>query len=118
MSQQTPEPPDNNADLAHLDIELPHVSFEDVSEPKEIEPYLLEYLRVEGFEPDVDSLEFIRTAEIGGTTYWIWRFLSDGDSCYGTATQTRDGSTGLGCAQDHWKLTPEQYIFGDYHGCF
>ena len=110
--------PDSNEELATLDIQLPVVSSDEVSGPNEIEPYLLDYLKREGFPPDCGKLDFIKTVRIKETTYWIWRFKSDGESCYATATQESDGSTGVGCSTDHWNLTPDQYVFGDYHGCF
>ena len=110
--------PDDTADLANLDIQLPSVSSDDVSDPSEIEPYLLDYLKREGFPPDNRNLNFIKIAKIKDTIYWIWRFDSDGESCYATATQKPDGTTGIGCEADFWNLTPDQYIFGDFHECF
>ncbi|MGI9235256.1 MAG: hypothetical protein ACR2RD_16610 [Woeseiaceae bacterium] len=110
--------PEDNADLAKLDIHLPSVPSEEVSGPAEIEPYLLEYLKREGFPPNNGEIDFIKIVRIEGVIYWIWRFDSDGDSCYATATQKSDGSTGVGCDTDYWDLTPDQYIFGDYHECF
>jgi len=110
--------PNDNAELANLDIQLPLVSSDEVSGPSEIEPYLLDYLKREGFPPDKGILSFVKIARIEDVTYWIWRFESDGESCYATATQDADGSTGVGCSTDYWNLTADQYIFGDYHGCF
>ena len=110
--------PDDNSTLADLDVRLTAVPIEEVANPAEIEPHLLDYLRREGFPPDKNTLSFIKAARIEDVTYWIWRFVSDGDACYATAAQKPDGSTGVGCDTDHWQLTPDQYIFGDYHECF
>ena len=110
--------PDDNAELADLDIRLARVPPDDVADPSEIEPYLLDYLQREDFSPDGGVLEFLKIAKIDDVVYWIWRFDSDGESCYATATQDPDGETGVGCGVDHWQLTPDQYIFGDFHKCF
>ena len=111
------EIPENNAELAKIKIEFPHVPFSEISEPNEIEPYLLDYLEVEGFPPD-GEVKFIRTALVEETVYWIWEFYSDGEKIYATATQDKYGNTGLGCDADYYGLTPEQYILGDYYECF
>jgi hypothetical protein len=110
--------PDDNAGLAKLNIQLPHVPLDEVSAPSEIEPYLIEYLKRESFTPDQGILKFIKIVRIEEVVYWIWRFDSDGEPCYATATQKPDGTTGVGCAADYWNLTPDQYIFGDFHECF
>ena len=111
------EMPEDNAELAKIKIDFPHVSFDEVSEPKEIEPYLLDYLKVEGYPPD-EKVKFIRTAQVEDTVYWIWEFFSDEEKTYATATQDDDENTSLGCDTDYYGLTPEQYILGDYHKCF
>lgn len=111
------EMPEDNAELANIEIDFPHVPFSEVSEPNEIEPYLVDYLKVEGFPPD-GKVQFIRTALVEDTVYWIWVLSSGGEKVYATATQDRDGNTGLGCDTDYYGLTPEQYILGDYHECF
>ncbi len=111
------EMPERNEDLATIEIDFDHVSFDRVSEPNEIEPYLLEYLDREGFTPD-NGLKFLRTAQVEETVYWIWEFTTDGEKSYATATQNKDGSTSVGCDTDYYSLTPEQYILGDYHNCF
>ena len=111
------EMPERNEDLAKVEIEFDHVSFDLVSEPKEIEPYLIEYLEREGFTPD-DNLRFLRTAQVEEKVYWIWEFTSDGEKAYATATQDKNGGTSVGCDTDYYGLTPEQFILGDYHNCF
>jgi hypothetical protein len=109
--------PEDNKDLAKIEIDFEHVSFDKVSEPTEIEPYLLDYLNREGYSPDT-SVSFVRTAQVADITYWIWEYLSDGEKTYATATQDKNGDTSLGCDTDYYDLTPEQYMLGDFHNCF
>jgi hypothetical protein len=111
------EMPEDNAELAKIEINFPHVPFSEVSEPNEIELYLLDYLKVEGYVPD-SKIKFIRTAQVEDTVYWIWEYISDGKKTYAIATQDEEGNTSLGCDTDYYGLTPEQYILGDYHNCF
>ena len=109
--------PENNKDLSKIEIDFPHASFDEVSEPKEIEPYVLDYLEREDYLPD-GKLKFLRTAKVDDTVYWIWGFTSESEKTYVTATQDKNGDTCLGCDTDYYGLTPEQYILGDYHNCF
>ena len=109
--------PERNEDLAKVDIEFPFAE-DDVSDPEEILPHLLDYLVLEDFSPEEGSLTFLRTAVVESTLYWIWAFTSDGEKCYATATQSNDGGTDLGCEVDYYGLTPEQFILGDYRDCF
>jgi hypothetical protein len=130
--------PDDNADLAKIPIQLPEVPRSEIADPDSFVPDLLEYLELESFEPD-DKLQFVRTADVWGTLYYIWRFKSNGDDCYATISIQNGvprgtganwltriwnrvfhvGSRGTcrGCGENHWGLTPEQYILADYHNC-
>jgi len=109
--------PEDNRDLAKIDIDFPSVSLDKIKSPEEIENDLREYLEIEDFSPD-DSIEFIRTAKVEETVYWIWKFKSQGDDIYATAALAPDGNMTLGCEENYYNLTPEQYILGDYHNCF
>lgn len=109
--------PEDRKDLSKIKTDFPHVSFDEVSEPKEIEPYLLDYLQRKNYHPD-GELKFLRTAQVKGTVYWIWEFTSKSEKAYATATQDKYGDTSLGCDTDYYGLTPEQYILGDYHDYF
>lgn len=111
------EMPENNEDLAKIEIDFPHVPLQKIADPKEIEPYLLDYLEREDFAPD-GALKFLRTAQVEEVVCWIWEFYSQGEKSYATASQDKNGDTGLGCGTDYYKLTPEQYILADYHQCF
>ena len=109
------EMPDDNAELANIVIDFPHV--DDASTPDEIEPDLLDYLEIEGFSPDGD-LKFLRTALVEKTVYWIWSFETAGKPAYATATMDEKDDSCVGCGTNEYGLTPEQYILGDYHNCF
>ena len=111
------EMPDDNEELKNIDIDFPHVSLTEISKPEEIEPQLLEYLELEEYVPD-GELKFIRTAKVENTVYWIWEFESAGEKIYATASQDENGNTSIGCDEDYYGLTPEQFILGDYHDCF
>ena len=109
--------PGNNAALAKIPVDFPHVPLDEVADPKEIEPYLLDYLKVEDYGPDSGDLKFLRTALVGKTVYWIWEFVTGGQKAYATATQDENGDTSVGCDTNDYNLTPEQYILADYHKC-
>ena len=111
------EMPEDNNDLSKVDVEFPHVSFDEVSKPENIEPHLLDYLKRENYKPD-GELHFLRTALVEQTVYWIWGFECDGEKAYATATQDQNDDTSVGCDLNDYNLSPEQYILGDYHNCF
>ena len=110
------EMPDDNVELAKIAVEFPHVPLSEVSDPKEIEPYLIDYLKREGYTADA-PLQFLRTALVENTVYWIWGFSTDGENAYAVATQDADGHTSVGCDTNDFGLTPEQYMLADYHKC-
>ena len=110
------EMPEDNADLAKITVEFPHVPLSEVSDPKEIESYLLDYLDREGYKPH-GPLQFLRTALVEDTVYWIWAFVTDSENAYAVATQDADGRTSVGCDTNDFGLTPEQYVLADYHKC-
>ncbi len=110
------EMPEDNEDLAKINI-----NFLPVPESKSIDPnmfirHMLEYLELEGFKPD-DELQFLRSALVEGTAYWIWKFTSDNEKCYATVEKD-ENTTCYGCDTDYYGLTPEQFILGTYHQCF
>ena len=107
--------PDDNADLAGIPITLPEVALSGIADPNSFVDDMMEYLEIEDFEPDGD-LHFLRTANVKGTLYYIWRFQSSGDDCYATVAIV-DGSSCVGCSENRWQLTPEQFIMADYHNC-
>ena len=110
------EMPEDNSELSKIKVEFPVVPIEDIPKPQEFENDLLEYLEAEDYQPD-DKMEFLRTAKVENTIYWIWKFKSLGDEVYATVAMDKNGIT-IGCEENHYNLTPEQYILGGYHNCF
>ena len=110
------EMPDNNEDLAKIDVDFPPIPDADTVDPDSFSPQLLDYLELEEFTPD-GELTFLRTALVETTSYWIWEFTSDGEKAYVTFAKDDHGSC-VGCETDYYSLTPEQYMLGDYHNCF
>lgn len=111
------EMPDDNAALAIIEIDFPHVPLDDVIPPKEWEPDILEHVKFEGFSLD-GKIRFLRTALVEDVIYWIWEFYSGGKKVYATASQDKYGNSIIGCDIDYYGLTPEQFILGDYNNCF
>ena len=107
--------PDDNAKLANIPVQLPEVPLSGIAAPESFVSDIREYLEIEDYEPD-GKLQFLRTADVDGTLYYIWKFQSAGDDCYATVSIS-DGSDCIGCNENHWGLTPEQFIMADYHNC-
>jgi hypothetical protein len=115
--------PDDNADLSTVTVTFPRLPDDSAAGCPVPVSDLLEYLAME--VPDGDSLSaeqltFLRTADVEGTQYWIWRFREpDGDNAYATVSVAPGGSrTTIGYDADYYGLTPEQFILGDYHQVF
>ena len=84
-------------------------------------PDVLSYLADEvpdGHRLTADDLHFVRTADVEGTRYWIWRFdePEGGEPAYVTVSVEEGGPHAIGYEADYYGLTPEQFILGDYHG--
>jgi len=79
--------------------------------------YILEYIGVEtdlGGNNPPGPIEFLRTAKIGETEYWIWKFLDgDGDENYVTVGRWPDGCTITGC-DGTFDMTPEQFLVAEH----
>jgi hypothetical protein len=68
---------------------------------------------------DAGQLSFLRTAQVAEQQYWIWGFQeADGSPCYITVAVSPDGSSCLGYDENHYGLTPEQFMLGDDHQVF
>ena len=83
--------PEDNAELANIKIDFPHIPKNEVPPPKEFESELLEYLDDEGFTPD-GSLTFLRTALVEDTVYWIWELYSDEEKIFATVARDKEGN--------------------------
>lgn len=115
------EMPDDNAQLAFVDIDFPRLEGDSVDGCPVPLRDLLRHLADE--VPDGESLTapdltFLRTALVDQTQYWIWTFNEpEGDRAYVTVSA---GPAGVctGYDPDYYGLTPEQFILGDYHHVF
>lgn len=117
------EMPKDNADLATVEIDFPRLKNDSPDGCPVSVSEILEYLALEvpdGDQLTADDLEFVRTAKVAERDYWIWRFNEpDGDDAYATVYLSRKWfETCTGYDTNYYKLTPEQYILGDYHDCF
>ena len=113
------EMPEDNADLASVKVEFPHLAENrEESCPVPMEQ-IVEYLTLEGEAVRREALRFVRTAKVADSDYWVWEFSdSDGNRCYVTVSKNERGQTCTGYDVDWHGLTAEQYMLGDYHNVF
>jgi len=65
-----------------------------------------------------ERLKFLRTAKVQEREYWIWSYTqSDNSHAYVTVSKS-PGRIDIGYAPDFYRLSPEQFMLGDYHGVF
>jgi len=114
--------PDTNKDLAKVDISFPFLTPNTVDQCPRDMADIQDYLRIEDADMDKVAkrdLVFIRTAQVAEQRFWIWRYFeSDGQECFVTVSQSPDGSNSLGMDWNTHKLSPEQFMLGDYHQVF
>jgi hypothetical protein len=108
--------------LKHYTFDLPFLAPNDPSACPRTREEILEYLNVEapgGTEAGSENvvafeLNFIRTALVNDSKYWIWGFKGDDDlDCYVAVQETKQESI-LGF-EETFGLTPEQWIVMDYY---
>ena len=112
------ELPEDAADWASIQVELPPLSVEESKTCTFSFTDILEYVQKES--GDLQNAAFaegepLRTARIHETLCWLWRYTeSDGDECYVVATRspTIPGCLGLALANG---LSPEQFMLADYY---
>ena len=75
---------------------------------------IYDYLKTEDGLTRKVKLTFVRTAEMNGVVYWLWKFRSGGDPFYLTVVREPDGQTVIG-SDDAYNYTPEQYLVCDYY---
>ncbi len=108
--------PEDNADIAKIEIDFPRLANNTAESCPSPMREITEYLHREAETVTADELEFIRTAQVEEHCYWIWRFPDEGgDECYVTVWTRPDGTECIGYDFNHYGLTPEQFILGDYH---
>lgn len=103
-------------DLARRSVEFPKSDDTLANQPEVLER-IGEYLAVESADCEFieANLKYIRSAIIEDTHYWIWEYYeSDNNKCYVTVSMSPTQNI-LGM-RDAWEFSPEQYIYGDYHG--
>ena len=114
--------PDDNADLALIQIDFPRLDGDSATSCPVATSALIDYLADE--VPDGDrlteaDLQFQRTADVERVRYWIWAFDEpDGDPAYVTVSVGASGGSTIGYEANFYGLTPEQFILGDYHEVF
>jgi len=115
------EMPEDNADLARIKVTFPYLADDsEKSSPVPIDD-ILAYLAKESPDGSLikrEQLKFLRTARVRERQYWIWSFIeSDGSSAYVTVCSSPDGVE-IGYEINAHRLSPEQFMLGDYHGVF
>lgn len=115
--------PEDNADLAKVDVEFERLVPDNSEGCPAPMTRLLSYLADEvpgGEDLGPEDLSFVRTARVEDHDYWLWRFREpgpDGDDAYLTVSRVR-GQVAVGYEANFYRLTPEQYLLGDYHHAF
>ena len=111
--------PDDNEDIAKFDIAFPLLDeIQTNRHPEFVEP-LLEYLHNEGETIGSCDLHFIKAVQVKDRKYWIWEFRDeDGDHNYALASEFSNGASWLNYDLNWDKLSPDQFILGDYHQVF
>lgn len=114
--------PEDNADLATVEVDFARLPGDSPASCPVPMNEVLEYLAMEvpdGASLQADGLEFVRTARVEDTDYWIWSFSEpDGQPAYVTVFVNADGTTTVGYEANEYELRPEQFILGDYHQVF
>ncbi len=108
------EMPEYREDLANVSVTFPSLDDKETARQSEFIKELSEYLSMEegeGFSPA--DLQFLRSAQVEDTKYWIWSY----DESYAMVSEDSKGGQCQTCNfQDG--LTPEQAILADYHACY
>jgi hypothetical protein len=117
------ELPEDFYELKNVPVELPHLPDDTAASCPASMAGILEYLDYEapggehsGSEEVIPfQLEFVRTALVEGTRYWIWRFTdSDARESYVTVAIDPTGRQITGY-DESFGFTPEQFILADYY---
>lgn len=117
------EMPDDNADLADVNVTFPRLVRDSPESCPTSMKQILGYLAREvpgGRSLSGADLEFLRTADVEGTAYWIWRFSepTGGDEAFVVTSVKPDGTVTITYDTNHYDLSPEQFILGDYYNVF
>jgi hypothetical protein len=107
-----PDLPSDPDDLQSSPVELPRLEPDSPDSCPKSMAEVVEYLQLEAYpdKPAAADLTFLRTADIEGADYWIWRFDdSDGKENYVTVS-CRGRETTVGYDRNYDNLTPEQFM--------
>jgi hypothetical protein len=117
------ELPEDFYELKNVLVELPRLPDDTAASCPAPMAEILDYLGYEapggahsGSEEVIPfQLEFMRTAQVEGTRYWIWRFTdSDARESYVTVALDPAGQQITGY-DESFGFTPEQFILADYY---
>ena len=109
--------------MRNIAVELPRLSPDSPATCPVPMPQILEYLGYDapggensGSDEVIDfQLEFVRTAQVEATRYWMWRFTdSRGSECY-VLIELRSNSQTVTGYDESFGLTPEQCILGVHY---
>lgn len=115
--------PEDFYEIRNVAVELPRLSPDSAATcplpMKDILAYLGQEApggEVSGSEKVIEfQLEFLRTALVEASRYWIWRFTDvEGTECYVTVELRPDRRTVTGY-DESFGFTPEQFIIADYY---
>lgn len=114
--------PEDNADLARISVDFPRLTPDVPMTCPVTSQEILDYLALEAPDGEMltwEELTFIRTADVEGTAYWIWRFHEqDKREAYCIVSKSLGGRITIGYDENWYGLSPEQFILGHYHDVF
>jgi hypothetical protein len=115
--------PDDIDEMRNIAVELPRLSPDSPARCPVSMAEILEYLAYEapggehsGTEEVIDfQPQFVRTALVEATRYWLWRFTdSRGSECYVLVDVRPDGTPCTGY-DESFGLNPEQFIMAVHY---
>jgi hypothetical protein len=110
--------PEDAADWGEVRVELPRLPDNSPDCCPLSEEEVFQFVQTESAdvdEADRSRLEFIRTALVSETQYWLWSYTeSDGRHVFVTVQADTDGSTTLDLAEPNG-LAAEQYLLAHYY---
>ena len=113
------ELPDDAMELAKCNIDLPYASDNSEESCDLSINHIMWHIKCEAIDYEYikkNKPDFIRTAILNNTQYWIWRVReSTGIQYYYTVTEDEYGRQTIRYCENYGNWTPEQYMIGDYY---
>lgn len=111
------ELPEDAADWVVVDVDLPRLAPDSAESCPIPIDRVLDYVTKESADTcgaASDRLAFVRTAQVVGNRYWLWRYVeSDGAVCF-VFVRINDGTqVKMGLSSPNG-LSPEQYLLADH----